>query len=93
MTLEALGWDERFAADFAPWAAEGCLPARVTLELKGFFEVSGEGDPRLGEVTGKFIHGARTPADYPAIGDWVAITPQAGEETRAHIHAVLPRRT
>jgi len=93
MTLAELGWDESFAAAFAPYAAEGSLPARVTLELKGFFEVTGEAGARLGEVTGKFIHEAHTTAEYPAIGDWVAVTPQVGEDTRVAIHAVLPRRT
>ncbi len=93
MTLADLGWDDRFAEAFAPHAAAGCVPARVTLELKGFFEVTGEAGAQLGECTGKFIHAAHTGADYPAIGDWVAITPQPGEETRAAIHAVLPRRT
>jgi len=93
MTLAELGWDDFFAQAFAPYAAEGCQPARVTLELKGFFEVTGEGGARLGECTGRFSHAARTTADYPTIGDWVAVTPQAGDETRAAIHAVLPRRT
>lgn len=93
MTLAELGWNDFFADAFAPHAAAGCVPARVTLELKGFFEVTGEGNARLGECTGKFIHAARSPADYPTIGDWVAITPQPGDETRAAIHAVLPRRT
>jgi len=93
VTLAQLGWNDHFAAAFAPHAAVGCLPARVTLELKGFFEVTGEEGARLGECTGKFIHDARTAADYPAIGDWVAITPQADEPTRASIHAVLPRQT
>jgi ribosome biogenesis GTPase len=91
--LAQLGWNDTLAAAFAPHAAAGCVPARVTLELKGFFEVTGEGGALLGECTGKFIHTAHTGADYPAIGDWVAITPQPGEETRAAIHAVLPRRT
>ena len=93
MTLAELGWNDSFAEAFAPYAAEGCVPARVTLELKGFFEVTGDAGARLGEVTGKFIHDARTAAQYPAIGDWVATTPQPGEDTRANIHAVLPRRT
>ncbi len=93
MTLADLGWDDFFAQAFAPHAAAGCLPARVTLELKGYFEVTGESGARLGECAGKFAHGARTAADYPAIGDWVAITPQPGEDTRALIHAILPRRT
>ena len=93
MTLADLGWNDSFAEAFALHAAEGCIPARVTLELKGFFEVTGESGALLGECTGKFIHAAHSAADYPAIGDWVAITPQPGEETRAAIHAVLPRRT
>ena len=93
MDLAQLGWNDTLAAAFAPHAAAGCVPARVTLELKGFFEVTGESGALLGACTGKFIHAARTAADYPAIGDWVAITPQPGEETRAAIHAVLPRRT
>lgn len=93
MTLGELGWNEFFAQAFAPYAATGCVPARVTLELKGFFEVTGEDGARLGECTGKFAHEARGSADYPTVGDWVAITPQPGDETRANIHAVLPRRT
>ena len=93
MSLAQLGWNDSYAAAFAPHAATGCVPARVTLELKGFFEVTGDDRARLGECAGKFTHDARTAADYPAIGDWVAITPQPGDDTRATIHAVLPRQT
>jgi ribosome biogenesis GTPase len=93
VTLAQLGWNDPFAAAFAPHAAAGCVPARVTLELKGFFEVTGDDRARLGECAGKFTHDARTAADYPAIGDWVAVTPQPGDDTRATIHAVLPRKT
>lgn len=93
MTLAELGWNETFAQAFAPHAAEGCVPARVTLELKGYREVTTETGARLGECSGRFIHAAKAPADYPAIGDWVAATPQPGDPTRVAIHAVLPRRT
>lgn len=93
MTLAALGWNDHFAQAFAPYAAEGCVPARVTLELKGYCEVTGEEGARLGECSGRFIHAAKAPADYPAIGDWVALTPQPGDPTRAAIQAVLPRQT
>jgi ribosome biogenesis GTPase len=93
MTLAALGWNDFFAAAFAPFAAEGCQPGRVTLELKGYFEVTGEFGAKLGSCSGKFINTAAAQADFPAIGDWVAVTPQAGEEARVHIHAILPRRT
>lgn len=93
MTLTELGRNDSFAAAFAPFAAEGCVPGRVTLELKGYYEVTGEAGAKLGQCTGKFINSARSPAEFPAIGDWVAITPQAGEETRVHISGLLPRRT
>jgi ribosome biogenesis GTPase len=93
VTLAQLGWNDALAAAFAPHAAAGCVPARVTLELKGFFEVTGEDGARLGEVTGKFIHDARGASEYPVIGDWVAVIPQPGDDTRAGIHAVLPRQT
>lgn len=93
MTLATLGWNDHFAQAFAPYAAEGGEPARVTLELKGYCEVTGETGARLGECSGKFIHAAKAPADYPAIGDWVAVTPQPGDPTRVAIQAVLPRRT
>jgi ribosome biogenesis GTPase / thiamine phosphate phosphatase len=93
MTLAELGWNDSFAQAFAAHAAEGCAPARVTLELKGYCEVTGESGALLGECSGKFIHSAKSPADYPAIGDWVAVTPQPGDAKRVAIQAVLPRRT
>jgi len=93
VNLAELGWNDFFAQAFAPHAAAGCVPARVTLELKGYFEVTGEFGAKLGECTGKYVNTAATTADYPAIGDWVAVTPQAGDDTRANIHARLPRRT
>lgn len=93
MTLTDLGWNDRLALAFAPHAAAGCVPARVTLELKGYFEVSGDFGAKLGACSGKLVDSTRAPADYPAIGDWVAVTPQEGDDTRAYIHAVLPRRT
>ena len=93
MTLAELGWSDFFAPAFAPYATEGCVAGRVTLELKGYYEVTGEFGAKLGQCTGKFINSARSPAEFPAIGDWVAVTPQVGEETRVHIHALLPRRT
>lgn len=93
MTLAELGWNDFFADAFAPLAAEGGTPARVTLELKGYYEVTGEDGAKLGECSGKFLNTAKTTSAYPAIGDWVVVTPQAGDPNRVAINAVLPRRT
>jgi len=93
MTLAQLGWNDFFSQAFASHEATGGLPARVTLELKGYFEVTGEFGAKLGQCTGKYIKAAISPAEFPAIGDWVVVSPQAGDENRMHIHALLPRRT
>ena len=91
MTLQELGWNDFFASRFAAHAAEGCVPARVTLQLKGHFEVTGEFGAKLGECTGRFLHHATRQPALPAIGDWAAVTPR--DDHRADIHALLPRRT
>src|SRR5262249_62150186 len=57
---------------------------------QGFHRGLGESGELLDEVTGRLRHLARGRADYPAVGDWVAIAPLENEP-RAIIHAVLPR--
>lgn len=93
MTLEDLGWNDELVAAFAPHAAAGLQPARVTLQLKGFWEVTTPETARLAECTGKFLNSTGGIADMPAVGDWAAIEPLPGDDTRALIHALLPRRT
>ena len=93
MTLAELGWDNDRAAAFAPHAAEGWRPGRVTLQMKGYFEITGDFGARLAECSGRFQHAAIQPADFPAVGDWVAAAVPEAPEARAVIHAVLPRRS
>lgn len=93
MTLAELGWNETFALAFAPHAAAGLEPARVVCELRrNFYAVHTASGEVLGECGGGFFHLARKPDQFPAVGDWVAVRPRAGE-ARADIHAVLPRAT
>lgn len=93
--LAPYGWDAGWAEAFAPHAAAGLEPARVVVELRRhYYAVVTAGGELLGECTGKFHHEARRdPAAYPAVGDWVAVSPIAGAEGRAQVHAVLPRRS
>ncbi|MCM2273533.1 MAG: ribosome small subunit-dependent GTPase A [Candidatus Didemnitutus sp.] len=93
MTLADLGWTDEWATAFAPHTAAGRQPARVTLQLKGFWETTTPDTARLAQCTGKFLSETAAIADMPAVGDWVAIEPLPGDDTRALIHAVLPRRT
>ncbi len=93
MTLADLGWTDALAAAFAPHAGPGREPARVTLQLKGFWEVTTAGTARLADCSGRFLNTTTAIADMPAVGDWVVIEPLPGRDDPALIHAVLPRRT
>lgn len=93
MSLATYGWNEHWAAAFAPHAAGGFEPARVVCELRRrFYAVQTEDDEVLGECRGGFFHRTPRAAEFPAVGDWVAVKRRAGE-ARADIHTVLPRRT
>jgi ribosome biogenesis GTPase len=88
--LTELGWNERRAADFAPHAAGGLIPARVALEHTHIYRIlTAEGD-WLARVSGRLRHHAAQRVDFPAVGDWVAVEPPVpGSDAR--IRAILPR--
>jgi ribosome biogenesis GTPase len=90
--LDKLGWNEVFAASFQDCARKGYLPGRVVLEFNQFYRVLCENGELLAEVTGKMKHEARSQADLPAVGDWVAIR-RIGNGDRAIIQSVLPRQS
>ena len=93
LDLPALGWDARWQTVFAPHAAAGLQPARVVCELRRhYYAVLTPDGEQLGECIGKFHHQAKVSADYPAVGDWVAVRPQPGSD-RLEVHALLPRRS
>ncbi len=91
--MQTYGWDETWAAAFAPWAENGCRPARVVCELRRkFYAVQDEEKEWLGECRGGFFHRHAKTSEFPAVGDWVAVSSRVDEQ-RVDIHAVLPRRT
>lgn len=91
MDLAALGWNEIFATAFAEHARAGLVPARVALEHKHAYVLLAESGELAGEVRGRLLKD-RDASRLPAVGDWVAVALQPGGH-RAHIHAVLPRRS
>lgn len=91
--LESLGWDERTAREYAPWAEKsGFRPGRVLIEFNYIYRVfteSGESDAVL---AGRLKHRASSRGELPAVGDWVVVRQQPDED-RGAIVAVLPRRS
>ncbi|OPZ86470.1 MAG: putative ribosome biogenesis GTPase RsgA [bacterium ADurb.Bin429] len=90
MTLHEYGWDTRWAAAFAPYAAE-TEPGRVTQHHRTQYILATETGEAAGVVTGKLLHEAASKLELPVVGDWVALRRHAGGA--ATIHAVLPRRS
>src|SRR5689334_3010445 len=88
--LNTLGWNAHFEEAFAPYRERGFEAARVALEYQGLYRVFTERDELLAEVRGKFRYTAQGRDDFPAVGDWVALS-RLPNENRAVIEAILPR--
>ena len=96
VTLADLGWTSRFAGAFEIHGAAGLVPARVSLEHTHIYRVLTEQGEALARVAGRLRHDASGRADFPAVGDWVALEPAPpGGDARdvGRIRAVLPRAT
>lgn len=93
MGLTEYGWNDEWAAAFAPHAEAGYFPARVVCELRRkFYAVQDEDREWLGECRGGFFHSHAATSEFPSVGDWVAVSKRE-DGLRVDIHAVLPRRT
>jgi ribosome biogenesis GTPase len=92
VSLAHLGFGPALAAEFEPFQETGLAPGRVAVEHRGALVLlTGEGEIWAG-IPGRMRHRAASPIDLPAVGDWVAYR-RGGENDRAVIEAVLPRRT
>ncbi|MDR3456777.1 MAG: ribosome small subunit-dependent GTPase A [Verrucomicrobiae bacterium] len=91
--LTKLGWNAERDAQFAPYLAQGLVPARIAVEDKHFYRVWTAEAELSAQITGKSMHEARSDhTKLPKVGDWVAVK-LVPNEAKATIHAILPRRT
>lgn len=91
MGLSDIGWNDTFARAFAALGTDSLVPGRVVLEHTHIYRLHVETGEILARVSGRLRHQAAARADFPAVGDWVAVEPAADGDAR--IHAVLPRRS
>jgi ribosome biogenesis GTPase len=84
------GWSPRLDEAFQPYRDRGFVPGRISLEHTHIYRVVTADGEVLARVAGRLRHRASGRADFPAVGDWVAIEmpPHGGD---ARIRAVLPR--
>lgn len=90
MTLEDLGYNHELATHRQEQHLDAFDVGRVISEHKERYAVKTPDGEYDAELIGNLRYSAQGRADFPAVGDWVAI--QAYDEHKALIHAVFPRK-
>ena len=94
LDLADFGWDERWAEAFAPYAADGVVPARVGIEFNHIYRLFTADGEINAQQTGRMLHRAESRHDLAAVGDWVAMRPTPGTHGNSGtIEVILPRRS
>jgi ribosome biogenesis GTPase / thiamine phosphate phosphatase len=92
MKLEDLGWNPYFAEQFELLKTEESFAARVSVVEKEAFIISSERGVQKASVSGNFRFAALVRSEFPAVGDWVIVRENPGDDEQT-ILAVLPRKT
>jgi ribosome biogenesis GTPase / thiamine phosphate phosphatase len=92
MDLIDLGWNSFFEKEFEQYKNNGFAAARIAQQHRRNYIALSEKGEFLTEVSGKFRHEANTRGQFPAVGDWVALSVRVNENG-ATIHALLPRQS
>ncbi|MDD5144793.1 MAG: ribosome small subunit-dependent GTPase A [Candidatus Pacebacteria bacterium] len=89
--IEDFGYDDFFESNRKKLGLDDFQVARVVAEYREAYRVRNTEGEYLARITGKQIFNASSREDYPAVGDWVAITIPSKEQ--AIINKVLSRKT
>jgi ribosome biogenesis GTPase len=90
--LKKIGFNKSEQASISPELLEQYDLARVVAVHKDSYTVSNGEVDVLAELVGKLMFSTSSPADYPAVGDWVLVI-FYDEDTFAIIHEVLSRKS
>ena len=91
MNLEDLGLTKGLSLDIKSTDSEGTVIGRVTKEHRERYVVSDGEHEYEAEITGNLRYTASSREDFPAVGDWVAMSVYDADQ--AVIHKILPRTT
>jgi ribosome biogenesis GTPase len=91
LRLEDLGYDDFFEGGRQKMGLGVFEVARVIAEYKELYRVKNAAGEYLAKITGKQIFNAASREDFPAVGDWAAISKINDEQ--AVIEGVLPRKS
>lgn len=91
MRLEYIGLTEELSHVVNSPDLSGFVIGRVTQEHRERYVVTDGEKEYDAEITGNLRYSAESREDFPAVGDWVAMTPY--ESGQAYINKVLPRKS
>lgn len=86
-----LGFSERFVQEASLYP--GLFLGRVVAQYKDLSRVATEKSEVLAEISGKLRYSAGDLTDYPAVGDFVMIDREDGNDGNAIIHQILNRKS
>lgn len=91
INMEKLGFNDRFLAESILYP--DLYVGRVFSQYKDLYKVMCENEQVTAEVSGKFRFDAKSPSDYPAVGDFVMLDRDTNAGGNAIIHNVLSRKS
>lgn len=91
MTLDDLGYNSDLEHHRVQNGLGGLLVGRVVAEHKERYVVKTADKEYEAEILGNLRYTAQSRADFPAVGDWVAMS--VYDDDKALIHAVFPRKS
>jgi ribosome biogenesis GTPase / thiamine phosphate phosphatase len=92
VALKELGWDLYFEAVWRSQQRPDCVPGRVVSQQRGLWRIAGDFAECWAGPSGKLRSAGEANGEWLVVGDWVAAE-LTGENQRAAIQAILPRRT
>jgi ribosome biogenesis GTPase len=95
MSLQDLirwGWDSIFQLHFQELNISGSVPSRVISESRDSFQVFSPHGELSVKITGRMRYQCESENQYPAVGDWVVVSPLIAER-KGTIQAILPRKS
>ncbi|MFA5793726.1 MAG: ribosome small subunit-dependent GTPase A [Candidatus Brocadiia bacterium] len=91
MSIEKIGFNDWFREQAGKQSIDAGSLARVSAEFKERYFVHTGNQEIRAEISGRFSKSVEVPGDYPAVGDWVAVT-YYDKNTFAVINKLLPRK-
>ena len=91
MTLEELGYGSEWEQHRSSLGLEDLDVGRVVSEHKERYMVKTAEGEGIAEIMGNLRFSALSRSDFPAVGDWVAVSPY--DQDKLLIHHILPRKT